>query len=112
MSLRDRAAQFSPFSALTGYGDSVKEAARFTTPKAERSEEAVVQLNRQLKALAKIQQSHPVITISYFLPDCQKEGGSYQTITETLKKLDSHRQCLILMNQTEIPFEHIMESLL
>lgn len=107
MSMRDRAAQFSPFSALTGYDDSVKEAARFTVSEAQKSEEAAVQLNSELEELARIQHVHPVITVTYFLPDTRKEGGSYQTLTGTLKKLDRFRQCLIFMDQTEIPFEHL-----
>lgn len=107
MSMRDRAAQFSPFSALTGYGDSVKEVARFTIMEAEKSEEAIEQMNRTLEEMDRIQHEHPEITVTYFQPDSRKEGGSYQTIRNVLKKLDHFRKCLILMDQTEIPFKHI-----
>ncbi len=97
MSLYDRAAQFSPFAALTGYEDMVDEEARLVDNRIEPGEEDIEQLNR---ALAAIQDEigrggHPAVTVTYFIPDPLKPGGRYETVTETVKKIDPVSQVLV-----------------
>ena len=74
MSRVDRAAQFSPFAALTGYDDDVTEAARLTDTRVSLSEEAMEELDRKQLYLSEIVDSHPVLRVTYFVPDSRKEG--------------------------------------
>lgn len=86
MSNKDRAAQFSPFAALTGHYDEVKEAARITEERVELDEYMKESLNHKLQILANNIIKQPEINITYFKPDTKKEGGSYITIKGRLKK--------------------------
>ena len=81
MPIAERAAQFSPFAALTGYGDAVKETARLTDAKIELDEDAKEILDEKLKQIREQIEEHPEIEITYFQPDERKKGGSYITIT-------------------------------
>ena len=88
MSMIERAAQFSPFAALTGYGAAIKETARLTDRKLELDEETQALLDLRQHFLLEHLAQRPEVTITYFEPDTRKEGGSYQTITARVKKLD------------------------
>lgn len=100
MSLYDRAAQFSSFDALSGYSDMISEEQRLTDQKTELSESGLEALNHKLSlvndALKKGQ--NPVVSITYFIPDQLKAGGSYRTITRPVKRIDVMRKKLILMD--------------
>lgn len=87
MSMRDRAAQFSPFAALTGYEDAIAETGRLTEQKRELSEHEQVELNRRLNILASKLKENPEIRIEYFIPDEQKFGGAYANISGKVAKL-------------------------
>ncbi len=103
MSQRDRAAQFAPFAALTGFEDMILEDGRYTREQAEPDADAVEALNRtllQLKAL-----SRPLVDIRYFCPDAKKAGGAYREIRGRLKKIDSLNGCLLLEEGQKIPLE-------
>ena len=102
MSLHDRAAQFSPFAALTGYGDMVDEEARLTQNLIEIDEQTRVTIDRKLAVLASelSKGNQPVISITYFVPDIKKAGGSYTTSTEEIKKIDTIERKLILSRVT------------
>lgn len=76
MSLYNRAAQFAPFSALTGYGDAIAEAARQTNPKIEMMEDDRQLMDRKLSILTTHLEEEPTITITYFQPDGRKDGGN------------------------------------
>ena len=86
MSLHDRAAQFSPFAALTGHDASTKETARLTDQKVELDESEKEYLSDKFKALAENIEEHPKISITYFLKDKRKTGGSYAVETGIIKK--------------------------
>ena len=129
MDIMDRAAQFSPFAALTGYGDAVKETARQTERKQELDEYEKAALDEQLHELetqmrggklsgtqivvaqsagvqaacaqTKGAESQPQVTVTYFIPDEHKEGGAYRTITGTVKKIDYYARRIILENGTQ-----------
>jgi len=85
MSMLDRAAQFSPFAALTGYDAAIKETRRLTTDKLELDDDTKTLLNMKQAYLMEIINEQPEITVSYFLPDSKKAGGEYVTISETLR---------------------------
>jgi hypothetical protein len=109
MSMHDRAAQFSPFAALTGYGDAVAETARYTDLKIELDEYAKVALDEKLIRLQEVIRDKPEVTITYFLPDTKKTGGSYQTITGTVKKIDVYQHRIVMDDATEIPMDDMVE---
>lgn len=106
MSAMDRAAQFSPFSALTGLGAQMDETARLTSERLELDEYAKESLNETLHQMA---ESKGKVTITYFVPDERKEGGAYETKTAVMKKLDEYHGLLILDDETKIPLEDIYE---
>ena len=96
MSLYDRAAQFAPFAALTGYDDAVKEARRLTDSKPELDENQLEELDQKLADLTTRIEEHPEVTITYFEPDDKKEGGAYVTCVGKLKKIDIYEKQLVL----------------
>lgn len=99
MSLENRSAQFAPFAALTGYEDEVKETARITEDRIELDEEQKIIINEKLNIIESQIAANPEISITYFVPDTKKEGGSYQTITEKLKKIDNYNNEIILCSR-------------
>ena len=105
MSRYDRAAQFSPFAALTGHEAAVQEAARVTEGRAELDEGE--RLNEILYTLLEKYQGHPDISVTYFCPDARKSGGRYVTETGRIQKLDTFRRTILLDNQSEIPMDQI-----
>lgn len=109
MSLYDRAAQFSPFAALTGYDDAVKESARLTDKKQELSDEAISQLNVKLLFIKEQIKNQPEITITYFVPDEKKDGGTYTTEKSAVKRIDDFERVIVLENHTKIPFDDISD---
>ena len=98
MSLLDRAAQFSPYAALVGYADLVKEEARETGIMKEPGEDEQEELSRELQFLAELiaEGIRPECTISYFVPDARKNGGETVTVTETVRRIDPVRRRIIL----------------
>ncbi len=98
----DRAAQFSPFAALTGYGEVIKETARLTDRKPELSESEKAELDYKLQMACDYPGEKPALTITYFVPDQRKAGGSYHTISGQIKKIDDYQKQVILMDKTRI----------
>ena len=97
MSLYDRAAQFSPFAALSGYDDMVREEARLTDKERELSETDADELDRKLALLADrlAEKDHPRITVVRFIPDDRKTGGRYEELSGVVKKLDLVMRCIV-----------------
>ena len=107
MSLHDRAAQFSPFAALTGHAEAVEETARLTWEEAILDDNAIAELNRKLAFLKQhLQESGPV-RITWFREDDRKSGGTYLTSQSRIKKIDETRQALFLEDGTIISMRHI-----
>ena len=109
MSRADRAAQFSPFAALSGYGDAVQETARLTNQRIELDEGAKAALDEKLRLLAEVIEDRPEAAITYFLPDRKKAGGEYVTATGQVKKVDAVAQELVMANGRIIPIADIIE---
>ena len=83
MTLEQRSAQFAPFAALTGYEGQVKETARLTNKKIEINEELKEILNKKIQLIQKKIKEQPQIEITYFIPDSKKDGGKYETVTNS-----------------------------
>lgn len=108
MSMEDRAAQFSPFAALTGYEAAVKETARLTDDREELDEDEKTRLNAQLQKISTRLQEQPEVMVTYFAPDERKTGGARQTYRGRLRKIDRNRKMLIMVDQTELPIENLL----
>ena len=107
MSMINRAAQFSPFQALTGYEDAVKEAARLTEAGIELDEDVRMILDEKFAILKAYLKTHPEATFNCFIPDSVKKGGSYITVSGRLKKIDDYNHVLIMDDGTELSIENI-----
>ena len=109
MPLPDRAAQFMPFRALTGYEDAVHETARLTDEKVELTEDEKTLLDMRLQQLADAIDNQPKVMLTYFQPDKKKAGGAYITVAGQLKKMDDFEGVLILAGGERILIEDILE---
>ena len=118
MKIEDRAAQFSPFAALTGYDAVVTETARLTESRIELDEcerEGIFLVLGRIEEKLERENAEPVnICVTYFKPDEKKEGGAYLTLEGSVKKLDKHNHRLIFHEieeheMMEIPMEDIVE---
>lgn len=107
MPLIDRAAQFSPFAALTGYDAAVVETARLTDQKLELDEMQKEHISEQLFFLQERVPEQPEATVVYFVPDEKKAGGAYVTASGEIKKIDDYTQLLSFTDGTKIPFDSI-----
>ena len=107
MSMLNRAAQFSPFAALTGYEDAVKETARFTNRQAELDEYQIALVNDKITEALEKKAENPILSITFFVPDSRKKGGEYKTVTGVLKGVDEINHTLILKDSTVIPINYI-----
>lgn len=112
MPLADRAAQFSPFAALTGHDAAVKETARLTDRRIELDEYEIEVLDERLRIIKEQLVTNPEIMVTYFQPDERKCGGKYVTITGTVKKIDEYEKYLLLNDGTRILIEDILELVL
>ena len=109
MSRIDRAAQFSPFAALTGHEDSIKETARLTEKQIDLDESQKDEIGRLLSYLAENIQQKPEIIIRWFQPDRRKSGGVYQRARDRVVKIDDYRNEMTLEDGRIIPLRYIVE---
>ncbi len=107
MSIIDRAAQFAPFAALTGYDSAVKEAERKTDELILLSEEDASEIDEKLKIIIREIENHPLIEIVYFKKDEKKDGGNYIKLLERVKEVDEYKKEIIFMSQLNIPVKNI-----
>ena len=107
MSMEERAAQFAPFAALTGFGGVIRETGRLTDKQVELGESDQVELERVLTFLDSQEEEHPMIKVTYFLPDTYKEGGTYVTVTGHLKRIDQVEGALLLWEGVRVPIQDI-----
>ena len=107
MSPLNRAAQFSPFAALTGHGDAVRETERLTDPFVEPDEDRKEQLNRRLRLIREHPDQNPECEITYFRPDEKKEGGAYVTLRGRIEKIDEYRRQILFTDGQVLPIDQI-----
>lgn len=106
MPMSDRAAQFSPFAALTGYGDAIDETARLTDHRIELSEEQRAELDYKQQYLATL--DAPTVTVTYFVPDERKTGGAYVTHTGTLKRIDELERMMVFADGARVSLDEVI----
>lgn len=106
MSRMERAAQFAPFAALTGYDEAVRETARQTQPRIELDEYEQDELDHRLSQAL---ETHSMVRVTYFVPDCRKNGGSYASVTGIIRKIDTLNQFLILADGTYLPLMDVLQ---
>ena len=109
MPLQERAAQFSPFAALTGYDDAIRETARLTDRRIELDESRRLELDAALRDLGARLEARPEVLVTYFLPDARKQGGQYVHVSGRLKKIDAVSRTLLLEDGTRIRIDDVYE---
>lgn len=108
MPIADRAAQFSPFAALTGYEDAIDETGRLTQQWIELDENEKERLDEKLQMIREQLPTHPQVIFTYFEPDQKKQGGAYLTVEGRVKKIDEYRGTFILEDGREVLIESIV----
>lgn len=107
MSMRDRAAQFSPFAALTGHEAAIAETARLTDKRLVLDEDAKIDLDEKLQFIQENLDCSPVVSITYFVPDEKKKGGTYLTMTGVVRRIDTVAKSIIFTDRRSIQIEDI-----
>ena len=108
MPMSDRAAQFAPFAALTGYESAIKETGRLTDEKIELDEESLTALDMKYQLLMEALDDAPEVTITYFQPDERKAGGKYIAATGAVKKVDDFERRITMRDGTRIPMDDVL----
>ena len=109
MSNVERGAQFSPFSALTGYGEAICETERQTDEQRTLSEEEKAVLDVKLRLLEEYAAQRPPVTVRYFVPDARKDGGAYALLEGRVRAVDSVARFLVMEDRTRILIDRISD---
>ena len=109
MSGLNRAAQFAPFAALTGYDASIYEAARLTENRIELDDNEIEILNMKLNFLKEHIKEQPKIKVTYFVPDTKKDGGAYVEYSGTIRVINEIQKTIIFTDRTTIKIEMILD---
>ena len=108
MPIRDRAAIFSPFAALSGHSAAIAETARLTDQRLDLDEDARAELGRRQQTLLEHLADRPEVSVTWFQPDGKKDGGAYVTTTGRLKKIDEVERTLVLTDGMVIALDDVM----
>ena len=108
MPMSDRAAQFAPFAALTGYDAAIKETGRLTDERIELDVEALSALDMKYQLLMEAHDESPEVTITYFQPDERKAGGKYVSAVGAVKKIDDFERRITMQDGTKIPMDDVL----
>ena len=108
MPMSDRAAQFAPFAALTGYYAAIKETGRLTDERIELDVEALSALDMKYQLLMEALDEAPEVTITYFQPDERKAGGKYVSAVGAVKKIDDFERRITMRDGTRIPTDDVL----
>lgn len=109
MSIMNRAAQFAPFAALTGYSDEISEASRIVDNKLELDDDNINDLNKKLLIINNNIKNKPKVSIIYFVPDKKKKGGKYINIINNIRKIDLINDKIIFINKSKINISNIIK---
>lgn len=109
MSIENRASQFAPFQALTGYSDEIRETARITYDRVDIDEDTQIKINDTLKIINTNIKNTPNVCITYFMNDCKKAGGNYIKTNKSIKRVDSVYKKLIFTDKTSISINDIID---
>ncbi|MBQ9844741.1 MAG: hypothetical protein IJO54_01490 [Oscillospiraceae bacterium] len=112
MSMENRAAQFSPFAALTGHNEAIKETERLTDSKIELAEDTITDINRTLMWIRDNIKSRPQAVVTYFVPDYKKMGGKYITATVNIVKIDEVNNAIVTADEVTIAVHNILEIIM
>ena len=107
MPMSDRAAQFSPFAALTGHSAAIAETGRLTDQRMELDEYEMARVDAELQRLQELLPGRPMASITYFVPDERKNGGSYQTVTGSVKRIDAVSGMIQMTDRQLIPIADV-----
>ena len=105
MPMADRAAQFAPFAALTGYDAAIRENTRLTQ---ERIVPAEAALDRRFRLLQEHLEEQPEVRLTRFRPDKRKSGGAYETVSGIVKQIDPIARRIRLLDGTDIPMDDVL----
>ena len=108
MPMSDRASQFAPFAALTGYDSAIMETGRLTDERIELDVEALSALDMKYQLLMEALDEAPEVTITYFQPDERKAGGKYVSATGAVKKVDDFERQITMQDGTRIPMDDVL----
>ena len=108
MSLYNRAAQFAPFAALTGYEEAIIETARLTAPKVDMMEDNQQLLDRKLALLSYSLREQPTVSITYFQPDKKRSGGQYLTVTGVIKSIRDSERVILMADGKRVSIDTII----
>lgn len=109
MPVIDRAAQFAPFAALTGYDSAIAETGRLTDERRELSDAQLEELNAKLCYIKECLDDEPPVTITYFREDDRKSGGAYLDYSGTVKRIDDYEHTVLMTDGKEIFIDDIVE---
>ena len=109
MSAYDRAAQFSPFAALTGHDAAIRETERLTDDETELGIDAQQMLDEQIRQVQQLVEDTPQVRVTYFQPDARKQGGAYRSLTGRVCRVDGLNQRLVFTDGQTVPFRHLRE---
>ena len=107
MPLLSRAAQFSPFAALTGHNEAIEETSRLTDSFIELDEDEKIRLNEKLRLIKENIDRKPEIEVTYFQPDERKTGGTYVTICSRVKRIDEYNRRILFMDGKTVRLESL-----
>lgn len=109
MSMRDRAAQFAPFAALTGHDAVIRETARLTDQPVELTQARREELDAKLRQLAELLEQRPRVTVTHFVPDERKQGGAYVRTCGPVRKIDEVGGVLVFEDGSGIDIQSVTE---
>ena len=107
MSNHQRAAQFAPFAALTGYDAAIDETARLTDQKLELSDEQADYLNAQIQRIIENIADKPQVEITHFGPDNHKSGGEYVTVTGRVRRVDDSNREIVFVDGMTVAIDDV-----
>ena len=113
MDLYDRAAQFSPFAALTGFEGAIEETGRLTEERIELDEDEKQVLDSKFREIRKVLEDktaeNPYVSVIYFQADALKEGGAYITMSGWIKKIDEDTRKLVFEDGMSVAMDEVVE---